>query len=97
MLYAASEDKHELEFSLKQINLFKNSPVKIIDNIKDKPLIHICNTSGIINFPDAHFDMVRCGIGLYGFSNKLTENKSLIPVVSLKSSISQIHDIRKGR
>ena len=61
-----------------------------------KPLVHICNTSGIFNFPDAHFDMVRCGIGLYGFSNKLTEDKSLIPVVSLKSSISQIHLINKG-
>jgi alanine racemase len=40
--------------------------------------------------------MVRSGIGIYGFSNKLNESNSLIPVVSLKSAISQIHDIRKN-
>ena len=29
----------------------------------------MCNTSGILNYPEAHFDMVRSGIGLYGFGN----------------------------
>jgi alanine racemase len=93
---AASEDKHELEFSLKQINLFKKSFTKIVESIKNKPIIHVCNTSGAISFPDAHFDMIRSGIGLYGFSNKLTKSGSLVPVVSLKSIISQINDIKKG-
>ena len=93
---SSSEDKLEFDFSNKQITLFTKLFTKIINNINNKPLVHICNTSGIFNFPDAHFDMVRCGIGLYGFSNKLTKNKSLIPVVSLKSSISQIHLINKG-
>ena len=93
---SASEDSFETEFSLQQIRLFKQSFNKIIDSIKNKPLIHICNTSGIINFPDAHFDMVRSGIGMYGFTNKLVEGESLIPVISLKSIISQIHDIEKG-
>jgi alanine racemase len=94
---SSSEDKLEIEFSLKQIELFKDSFKKIIKSISNKPIIHICNTSGLVNFPEAHFDMVRSGIGLYGFSNKLTKNKSLIPVVSLKSSISQIHNIEKGQ
>ncbi|MDC0477532.1 alanine racemase [Flavobacteriaceae bacterium] len=93
---SSSEDKLEFDFTQKQISLFTKSVTKIIKNISDKPIVHLCNTSGIINFPEAHFDMVRCGIGLYGFSNKLTKNKSLIPVVSLKSSISQIHFINKG-
>ena len=93
---SSSEDKLEFDFSQKQISLFKESFTKIINSISNKPLVHICNTSGVFNFPNAHFDMVRCGIGLYGFSNKLTKNKSLIPVVSLKSSISQIHLINKG-
>jgi len=93
---SASEDSHELEFNLKQISLFKESYTKIVENIKNKPIIHVCNTSGAINFPDAHFDMVRSGIGLYGFSNKLTKEGSLVPVISLKSIISQINDIKKG-
>lgn len=93
---SSSEDKLEFDFTQKQISLFTKTFKKIIKNISDKPLAHICNTSGVINFPDAHFDMVRCGIGIYGFSNKLTKSKSLIPVVSLRSSISQIHLINKG-
>jgi len=93
---SSSEDKLEFDFTQKQISLFTKTFKKIIKNISDKPLVHICNTSGVINFPDAHFDMVRCGIGIYGFSNKLTKSKSLIPVVSLRSSISQIHLINKG-
>jgi alanine racemase len=31
-----------------------------------KPICHACATSGTILFPEAHFDMVRVGIGLYG-------------------------------
>ena len=52
------------------------------------------NTSGIINYPESEFDMVRCGIGLYGFSNKLST--PLKPVHKLLSTISQIIEVSKG-
>jgi alanine racemase len=54
------------------------------------------NTSGILNYPDAQFDMVRTGIGLYGFSNIPEEQKNFTPIATLKSVISQIHIIKKG-
>ena len=56
----------------------------------------MCNTSGILNYPEAHFDMVRCGIGLYGFGNSKKEDINLKPIATLKSIISQIHQIEKG-
>ena len=59
-------------------------------------MLHICNTSGILNYPEAHLDMVRTGIGLYGFGNSEKENKNFKPIASLKSVISQIHHIEKG-
>tara|TARA_Y100000766_G_scaffold247751_1_gene229087 strand:- start:219 stop:707 length:489 start_codon:yes stop_codon:yes gene_type:complete len=52
------------------------------------------NTSGILNFPECEFDMVRAGIGLYGYNNHL--NNDLIPVHTLKSIISQIIKAKKG-
>ena len=58
--------------------------------------MHMTNTSGIINYPQAHFDMVRLGIGLYGFANDKEETSQLKNVLSLKSVISQIHQIEKG-
>ena len=60
------------------------------------PLRHILNTSGISNFPDSQYDMVRLGIGLYGVSNDAEEQKQLENVGTLKSVISQIRTIGPG-
>lgn len=92
---AASEDLNEQDFTLKQIETFKLI-YKSFDTIGYKPMLHICNTSGILNYPDAHLDMVRSGIGLYGFGNSEKENNYLKPIASLKTIISQIHTIEKG-
>lgn len=93
---AASEDTKEKEFTQNQISGFNAISKKLIDAINYKPLLHLCNTSGILNYPEAHFDMVRSGIGLYGFGNSEKESKNLNPIASLKSVISQIHLIEKG-
>src|SRR5690606_2311887 len=93
---AASEDLNEKEFTVKQIETFRKISEELISKIGYKPLLHCANTSGIINFPQAHFNMVRTGIGLYGFGNDAEENKKLKPVGTLKTVISQIHTIEKG-
>ena len=93
---AASEDLNEKAFTKKQIHDYLNV-VNYFENNLDYPFIkHLCNTSGILNYPEAHFDMVRSGIGLYGFGNSKKENKYLKPIASLKSIISQIHHLSIG-
>tara|TARA_R110002049_G_scaffold293492_1_gene478534 strand:+ start:1643 stop:2791 length:1149 start_codon:yes stop_codon:yes gene_type:complete len=93
---AASEDLNEKEFTLNQIESFKTITENFTKAIGYKPMLHLCNTSGILNFPEAHLNMVRSGIGLYGFGNSEKENKNLKPIASLKTVISQIHTIEKG-
>jgi alanine racemase len=93
---AASEDLSERDFTLRQITDFTKSSNELIKRLGYSVFRHMTNTSGILNFPEAHFDMVRTGIGLYGFGNSSIENKNLIPIASLKSVISQIHHIEKG-
>ena len=90
---SASEDFNEKEFTLKQIKSFEKSVEKILPKLSHKPILHMSNTSGIINYPKSEFDMVRCGIGLYGFSNKLSID--LKPVHKLLSTISQIIEVSK--
>ena len=51
----------------------------------------------MLNYPEAHFDMVRCGIGLYGYGNTDKEAQNFRPIATLKSIISQIHDVAKGK
>jgi alanine racemase len=93
---AASEDKNEREFSRAQILSFEKIATKFETNFGFKPKKHLTNTSGIINYPEAHYDMVRLGIGLYGFGNDEQETSKLENVLSLTSVISQIHTIEKG-
>ncbi len=93
---AASEDLNEKEFTQNQISSFKNIISKFESTFGYHPILHMCNTSGILNYPEAHFDMVRSGIGLYGFGNSDKEDKNFRPIASLKSVISQIHEIKKG-
>ncbi len=93
---AASEDLKLKNFTLAQIEEFKGISDSLIAKLGYKPLLHCANTSGILNFPEAHFDMVRSGIGLYGFGNDPEINKYLKPVATLKTVISQIHNIQKN-
>lgn len=94
---AASEDLNEQEFTLQQINNFKEVSAQLIGQLSNKPFRHMLNTSGIINYAsEAQFDMVRLGIGLYGFANDETETAKLKNVITLKSVISQIQTIEKG-
>jgi len=93
---AASEDLDEKQFTLQQIEDFKNVSTSLKKQLDYKPFLHLCNTSGILNYPDAHFDMVRSGIGLYGFGNNSEIDKNLKPISTLKTCISQIHSLKKG-
>ncbi len=93
---AASEDKNEAVFTNGQIKSFKSKDKALEKGIIYKPWLHMCNTSGVINYPEAHLDMVRCCIGLYGFGNSAKEDDNLKPIASLKSVISQIHNIENG-
>ena len=91
---SASEDLNEKEFTLHQIKSFRKAIKNILPKLSYKPILHMSNTSGIINYPESEFDMIRCGIGLYGFSNNLSIN--LKPVHKLLSTISLIIDVSKG-
>ena len=93
---AASEDENEIDFTHQQIETFKTIAKELENKIGYSPWLHLCNTSGVLNYPEAHFDMVRCGIGLYGFGNSAKEDETLKPIANLKSVISQIHQIEEG-
>ncbi len=90
---SASEDKQSDDFTRKQIKEFKELSSKITDRFNYPILRHILNSAGIERFLDSQLDMVRLGIGLYGFSSNGC--KELQGVSRLVSTISQIKDICK--
>lgn len=88
---AGSDDAQFDSFTDQQVDTFK----RLSDIIKQSfsyPIIrHIDNSQGIQRHPDAQFDMVRLGIGMYGVS--ATDKKNLKEVNTLHTSISQIKTI----
>ena len=93
---AASEDLNEKKFTDTQIERYKSLSEKFINSFDYTIIRHLCNTSGVLNYPEAQFDMVRSGIGLYGYGNSKKESENLIPVASLKSVVSQIISVSIG-
>lgn len=92
---AADEAGHDL-FSQTQATTFEQAAARISHGLGYKPLKHLVNSSGIVRFPQYHYDMVRLGIGFYGFETTLSERGKLQPVGTLKTVISQIHTLQNG-
>jgi alanine racemase len=57
---------------------------------------HILNSAGILRYPEAAFDLVRLGIGLYGIESDKRWQEFLRPVSRLKTIVSQVKDIKSG-
>lgn len=88
---AASEDNNHDIFTEKQIALFDDLSKQIINKLKYDITRHISNSAGIERFPNAQFDMVRLGIGLYGIST--INQEQLATVSTLKSTVIQIKQV----
>jgi len=93
---AASGNPDEVEFTKNQIEKFLKARSFFESELGYTFISHICNSSGILNFPEAELDMVRAGIALYGYGNNPAEHKMLKAVASLKTLIAQLRTIQKG-
>lgn len=95
----ASADEADKTYTLGQILRFE----AVISSLKQKgiriPICHAANSAGIIAFPQAHFDMVRAGISLYGFypSPEMDQTRVLLrPAMTLTSIVSAVREVPRG-
>lgn len=89
MTHLASADEPDQSYSLKQLQVFHGIELPTANLTRS-----IANSAAIFALPDAHADVVRPGIMLYGvspFSNKTGLELGLIPVMRLTSAVSAIH------
>ena len=92
---AGSDEARHDDFTRSQIALFRELSDRIAAAFPELHILrHIDNSAGIERFPEAQFDMVRLGIGLYGIGFVHQEN--LLPVSTLRSRIVQIKEIPVG-
>ncbi|MDQ1771359.1 bifunctional UDP-N-acetylmuramoyl-tripeptide:D-alanyl-D-alanine ligase/alanine racemase [Labilibaculum sp. A4] len=91
-LAGADEQQHD-DFTTRQIDSFTQWSDQILSQFSYPIDRHILNSAGIERFPQAQFNMVRLGIGLYGIS--AIHQEKLMNVSSLKTTISQIKEVSK--
>lgn len=93
---AAADDPAQDGFTRTQIMVFTRMATAIGEVLGYKPLWHMANSAGIARWPQAHFDMVRLGIGLHGIGVDASETSQLLPAVALRSPIAQLKQLRDG-
>lgn len=95
----AKADEADREISVKQINRFNEYIGLLEQEGIHIPIRHFSNSAGMIEFPEAQYNMVRCGIVAYGVypSDEVNHNSlGLIPAMELKSHVIFIKEVDAG-
>ncbi len=93
---ASSDNATSSEFTHLQFQRFMAMSIEIEAVCGGQVLKHILNSAGITKYPEYQLDMVRLGLGLYGFSPFAEEEEKLKNIHKLKTSITQIKHISTG-
>ena len=82
-------------FTQNQFELFEN----IVEDLKTGQIefkySHIANSAGTINYLDKTFNMVRCGLSLYGYSSA-AKSIELKPILTLAAEIISVKNLPAG-
>lgn len=100
--FAQSGNELGRNYSQKQLSEFK----QIKKDLEKKEIIpkyfHLANSSGILNYPQSQFNLVRSGMMLYGYwpseeiRQKFKTKYVLKPALTFKTKIIQLREMRKG-
>jgi len=90
-----SSAESDTEYTRKQISLFEKTVNELKQIGINIPIKHVCNSAGIVLFPDVHYEFVRLGLMLYGYfpDETLKDKLSLKPSLILKTKIVHIKDV----
>jgi alanine racemase len=91
----ATADEADLTHAHEQLSRFNKLLEELDQADLRPPIIHAANTAGLMNLPEARFDLVRPGIGLYGLcpSKEMTMPVGFKPALTFKSTIGQVKSL----
>ena len=98
--HLATADEADAAFTEHQLVTFEKFLARSGLNERDNIIKHAANTSAALKFPAARFDMVRCGIGLYGYTNIEGEDNpqwDFKPVLRIEAPVIQVKTIAAGQ
>ena len=100
---SAADDPQQDAHSRKQMQRFEAACAKIAEgwtavHPEHRPpdfLRHLVNTAGAARFPEAHHDLIRIGLGLYGLDASGSVD-GLQPIGTFRSAVSHLHVVPAG-
>ncbi len=94
--FAVAEE--DPEFTRRQIRRFEQAVTDIRSAGIPVPFLHASNTAGAIGFPEARYDMVRIGIGVYGLlpAPSVGADLGLRPAMRVVSEVMYVRDHPAG-
>ncbi|MBI5212751.1 MAG: alanine racemase [Nitrospirae bacterium] len=96
MSHFSEADIKDESFARMQIASFNSVRKELLQKGLNIRLFHIANSAAVEALPESHFDAIRPGIMLYGYSPVLTSNSQLIPVMTVKAKISALRRLPAG-
>lgn len=95
--FATADVTEAMEFRIQQ-NHFNEALDRMHDVGIDPGIVHAANSAATIRYPETHYDMVRCGICLYGFypCPETYGVVDLIPAMSVHACITQVKSVPVG-
>lgn len=97
----AKADEKDMGYTLEQMERFNRFVTLAQDRLGERiPCCHAANSAGIIRMEEAHLDLVRAGIILYGLypsEDMAGEAKWLRPALSLHSHLVYVKEVSPGQ
>jgi alanine racemase len=101
MSHLSEADIADPSFTKTQLDAFTALKMELLKNGLHIKMFHIANSAAVMNIPEAHFDAVRPGLMLYGYSScdrtaKASHGASLQPVMTAKARLISLRRLQTG-
>jgi alanine racemase len=95
--FATADELGEQDFFERQLELFARWVTEVRSRWPDV-VAHAANSAATLRSRGAHFDMVRCGVAIYGMDpfHEDPENLDLQPALKLLSYVAEAKDYKAG-
>jgi alanine racemase len=95
---AVAEDPAHDDFTARQLARFEAVRSGLASSGIRPPIVHAANSGATLAHPEARYDLVRCGIAVYGISPRprMPEAEGLRPAMALKARVSHVKRVEAG-
>jgi len=94
----ACADEGDKNHTLRQLAVYREVLKRLEEEGITPPLKHTANSAATLDLPETRFDMVRCGIAIYGLypSEEVSRPIPLQPVMSIKARVARVRTLPAG-